>query len=212
MKIVTPKHKFISVRPVLNDHMKKRLVLLSLLAGAGAYAQAPGNGQFNDRQPLFPERPITGVEAAAPTNLGRTNIFGTNRTALLTNGVRGFSGLTNTVPPGANIPGEIPTLPGTPPTQPGVPPQVPINPPPFQGEPGLPGNTPALPGTTPGLPGTTPGLPGNQPGLDQNPAGAPPPGSFTTPGAIPATPANPAQTPALPAPPPVPRTPVPLRR
>src|SRR6185503_507550 len=102
--------------------MKTRLILLGVLAGAGAFGQATGNGQFNERPPLFRQTPVTGFEPAPPTNLGRTNIFNTNRFAYRTNAVvpgltNRFPGLTSSVPPGANVPGEIPTLPGTPPSE-----------------------------------------------------------------------------------------------
>jgi hypothetical protein len=192
----------------INPMKTLTLLGLGLLASAEAFGQATFNGQFNDQAPLFPPSPVVGTNPFPPTNFGRTNLFtGTNR--FLANPpplVDPVTGLTNTVPPGANLPGETPTLPGTPPTTPG-------NPPPFEGvpplpgnppitpqtPPGLPGNTPGLPGTTPGLPGnpqltpqTPPGLPGNQPGL-VDPGGAPPPGSFTVPGTVP-----PPQPPPMP--------------
>jgi hypothetical protein len=207
--------------------MKTQLTLLSLLVGAGAWAQTGLNGQFNDRAPLFPQSPIVGTNSNPPTNLGRANVFtGTNR--FLTNGIagvtnrfpamtNGVSGLTNrffpgaAVPPNAGVPGALPTIPGTITNPPGArPPQVPVTPPGLPGNtPGLPGTTPGLPGNTPGLPGTTPGLPGNTPGLPGNepalPGGAPPPNTFTVPG----------QGQTAPAPAPVPSVPprkVPLRR
>src|SRR5215212_4104452 len=108
--------------------MKTRLTLLSLLVGAGAWAQAEFNGQFNDRAPLFPQSPIVGTNPNPPTNFGRTNLFaGTNR--FLTNSIAGltnrFPGFTNGVagltnrfpsgaalPPNAGIPGALPTIPG----------------------------------------------------------------------------------------------------
>ena len=193
--------------------MKTRLTLLGLglLVSAEAFGQATFNGQFNDQAPLFPPSPVVGTNPFPPTNFGRTNLFtGTNRFLPgtgpgFTNPVTGVvepTGLTNTVPPGANLPGQIPTLPGTPPATPG-------NPPPFQGvpplpgdpivtpqtPPGLPGNPIQTPQTPPGLPGNTPGLPGTpQPGLN-NPGGAPPPGSFTVPPPqpMPPRPVQPAQ-------------------
>jgi len=178
--------------------MKTKLTLLTLLAGGSLWAQLPP------------------FEPTPPTNLGRSNVFtSTNNSVFfsnrlgqvpgLTNNFPGVSGITNpgaAIPPGAGLPGQLPTLPGTPSNAPGVPPQVPLTPPGLPGAtPGLPGNTPGLPGNTPGLPGNTPGLPGTEPAL---PGGAPPPNTFIQPQPIqPVQPAPPVQ-PVQPMPPKVP--------
>ena len=169
--------------------MKTRVIILSLLAGTSAIAQTVRSGVFTNQSPplLFPQTPITGFEPPPPTNLGRTNIFGTNRGPVFTNRVPGltnqFPGLTN-LPPDANLPPEVPGLPG-------VSPKTPLP-------------SPGLPGTTPGLPGTTPGLPGNQPGVNQPPGAA-------APGSIPPPPLTP-RPPAVPPPATPPRTPPPVQR
>lgn len=175
--------------------MKTSLTLITLLAGASAFAQVPRT------EPAFPTPPVTGVPpqplpGVAQTNIAQTNIFAgpatpgfTNPAPIFTNGFA-IRGLTNRpfVPPNtptglfqppSSAVGGAPGLNGAAAggltNRPFVPPSTPATPAPPA--PTAPDAIPAPPAPTapevPTLPGATPTTPGVPPIIATNPPALP---------------------------------------
>lgn len=173
--------------------MKERLILISLMVTATAFAQVPRS----DPAPVFPDQPTPGKEPPPLRQFGRTNIFNgppgprftnsgagrftnrmaTNRFFRMTNGNGRYTNFFGTNVPGLVQPtngifrGVTNSVPGVAPAAPAAPaaPNAPTTP----EIPTLPGTRPTAPGVPPANPGVPPTSPNELP-PNELPAGTPP--------------------------------------